>query len=186
MRKHIPVLAIFVAVAVAAMMTAVAVAGGSACSGKTKNTSASCAATCASKAKTMTASTCTSAEKAACASKLASTAGNGSRLVLGVAYLSCNGCASKVTKALQDVDGVQSVAVDYRSGTADVEFNSESIGSVELINAVEKAGYHAQVGPYSDEELAKFAKGEVPAVKSTTAKAGKTCDPRTCTGKKGT
>jgi copper chaperone CopZ len=191
MRRFYPVLGILVAVAVAVMMVSAATAGSS-CGSKTKATTASatktnagCAATCG--AKSTTASTCTAQEKAACASKMtmAGTTGNGSHLVLGVAYMTCNGCASQVTKALQGVDGVRSVAVDYRTGTADVEFDSEMISSVELVNAVEKIGYHAQVGPYSDDELAKFAKGETADVKVTTATAGKTCDPKSCVGKKG-
>jgi copper chaperone CopZ len=94
-------------------------------------------------------------------------------LTLGVAYLSCNGCAGKVSSALKEIKGVQSVAVDYRSGVADVEFDASSVGSVELISAVEKVGYHAQVGPYSETELTEFAK--TPAAAPTKVETSKSC-----------
>jgi copper chaperone CopZ len=106
---------------------------------------------------------CTPEEKKACGSKLA-VSGAVSQLTLGVAYLTCNGCASQVSNALKQVTGVQSVAVDYKSGIADVEFDTKAVTSAELVSAIEKAGYHAQVGPYSEAELSEFAKGGKPGV----------------------
>lgn len=111
-------------------------------SGCSKPCSKQCAKTCSSKA--------TSAD-----------AGSARKLTFGVAYMTCNGCASSVKKAIQVVDGVQSVAVDYRSGVADVEFDYASVSSADIIKAVEKAGFSAQVGPYSEKELAEFASGAV-------------------------
>lgn len=117
-----------------------------------KSAQSTCAKTCGSKA------TCSASEMKACGAKMAKS-DKPSRLTLGVAYLSCNGCASHVSTALKDVSGVQAVAVDYRTGTADVEYDAASVTSSDLIKAVEKAGYHAQVGPYSDKEIMNFAKG---------------------------
>ncbi len=111
-------------------------------SGCSKPCSKQCAKTCSSKA--------TSAD-----------AGSARKLTFGVAYMTCNGCASSVKKAIQVVDGVQSVAVDYRSGVADVEFDYASVSSADIIKAVEKAGFSAQIGPYSETELAEFASGTV-------------------------
>jgi copper chaperone CopZ len=141
-----------------------AYAGGS-CTAKTSKASAGCTKTTAAKSgccpksadKGKLAAGCTPAEKQLCNSTLAATAVNQSRLTLGVAYMTCDGCANAVNKSLQGVKGVQSVAVDYRSGTADVEFDSDLVSSAGLIKAIEGVGYHAQVGPYSEAELAKFA-----------------------------
>jgi copper chaperone len=93
-----------------------------------------------------------------CTSKAASAdVGSARKLTFGVAYMTCNGCANSVKKAIQLVDGVQSVAVDYRSGVADVEFDYASASAADIIKAVEKAGFNAQVGPYSEKEMAEFA-----------------------------
>jgi len=130
---------------------------------ETSTTSAqsTCAKTCGSKA----AAKCSAEEMKACGATMAK-AQKPSKLTLGVAYLSCNGCATHVGNALKGVSGVQSVAVDYRTGTADVEYDAASVTSGDLIKAIETAGYHAQVGPYSDKEIMDFAKGGKPATTS--------------------
>ncbi len=155
---------VLTAVVFAISLASSAYAGGS-CTAKTSKASAGCTKTTAAKSgccaksagKDKLAAGCTPAQKQLCNSKLVATAVNQSRLTLGVAYMTCDGCASVVNKALQEVNGVQSVAVDYRNGTADVAFDSDLVNSAGLIKAVESAGYHAQVGPYSDAELAEFA-----------------------------
>ncbi len=141
-----------------------AFAGGSCPSMKSKAGS-ECTKTAAAKAgccaksgdKSKSDASCTAAEKKACASKMAGTSANESQLTFGVAYMTCDGCANQVSKAIKGVDGVQSVSVDYRTGTADVTFDLDVVSSAKLIKAIEEAGYHAQVGPYSDSELAEFA-----------------------------
>lgn len=130
----------------------------------TKSAQAGCAKTCGSKA----AAACTPAEKKACGASLATSDKLG-KLTLGVAYMTCNGCAGQVSTALKGVSGVQSVAVDYRTGTADVEYDAKFVTTGDLVSAVEKAGYHAQVGPYSEKELMEFAKGGKPEVSSVSA-----------------
>jgi len=146
-------------------------------SGCTDRTSA---ADCASK--------CTGQKTPPCTSQLTSTTGGDvSQVTLGVAYMTCAGCAGTVSGALKKLDGVQSVAVDYKSGVADIEYTSSSMCAADLVKAIESVGYHAQVGPYSAEELTAFASGAAQGVSvtpaSTTSKpAG--CDPKDCPGHK--
>jgi copper chaperone CopZ len=83
--------------------------------------------------------------------------GSACKLTFGVAYMNSEGCASAVKQAIKVVDGVRSVAVDYRGGVADVEFDARATNSATVVKAVQKAGYHAQVGPYSEKEIAEFA-----------------------------
>lgn len=131
------------------------------------------------KSKTKTASTCAKSAssdtkaKAGCSkpcSKPCTTAGAGhhgasasgdvQRMTFGVAYLSCQGCANTVTAAIKEVKGIQSVSVDHRSGVADVEYDNGLVVSSDVIKAVEKVGYHSQVGPYSASEIEEFAKAK--------------------------
>ena len=95
-----------------------------------------------------------------CGSKGAHSAfdGKASKLIFGVAHMHCGGCARAVGNAIKTVKGVRSVAVDHSTGVADVEFDDGAASPASVIEALEKAGYRAKVGPYSDQELAEFAK----------------------------
>ena len=54
--------------------------------------------------------------------------------------MSCGGCASSVREEISDIPGVDTVDVDVSSGT--VVIKSEGpIGTVDIKNAVEEAGY---------------------------------------------
>lgn len=59
---------------------------------------------------------------------------------LKIEGMSCSHCAMAVEKALSDVDGVRSVAVDLSGGTASVEGEA----AIEmLVAAVTEEGYRA-------------------------------------------
>ncbi len=60
---------------------------------------------------------------------------------LAVAGMTCDGCAGRVTKALESVPGVTSAAVDHTAGHAMV---AGTAASESLIAAVTEAGYQAQ------------------------------------------
>lgn len=59
---------------------------------------------------------------------------------LTVEGMSCDGCESTVTDALESVDGVTDVEVDHEADSATVEGTAET---EELVTAVEDAGYDA-------------------------------------------
>lgn len=64
---------------------------------------------------------------------------------LKVSGMNCGACVGHVTKALQNVGGVQSATVDLQSGTATVQHNEDAAPNA-LIEAVVEAGFGAQKG----------------------------------------
>ena len=65
---------------------------------------------------------------------------------LKIAGMTCGHCLAKVEKALKGVSGVYSAIVDLPDGEAEVDFDDDAVTTVELIGAVEKAGYGAKLG----------------------------------------
>ena len=59
---------------------------------------------------------------------------------LAVVGMNCGACVNHVTKALQEVPGVQEVQVDLASGTATVQHDG-SAPLETLMDAVSEAGY---------------------------------------------
>lgn len=131
------------------------------------------------------AKTTTASAKASCMDKGASvtTAAatpSSAHTIFGVAYMTCNGCATQVAEAIKKVEGVRSVGVCHKSGIADVDFDNEKCSSNDIIKAIENAGYHAREGAYSAEELSSFASGNDKAKVSNASagaekKAGSSC-----------
>ena len=68
---------------------------------------------------------------------------NGMKKILKIEGMMCQHCVAHVTKALQGVEGVQSVAVDLKKKTATVEI-SEGVGLDDLSKAVVEAGYEVK------------------------------------------
>jgi copper chaperone CopZ len=62
---------------------------------------------------------------------------------LKVTGMSCGGCVSAVTSALQEVAGVQDVKVDLASGAATVQHDANT-QTATLVEAVTDAGFEAQ------------------------------------------
>lgn len=57
----------------------------------------------------------------------------------------CNGCKAKIEKALKKVKGVQEATLDLPSKIAHVKFDSEKTKVDNLISAIRKAGYEAEI-----------------------------------------
>lgn len=62
-------------------------------------------------------------------------------VTLNIENMSCAMCTVTIKKALQNVEGVREVAVDYDSKTAVVSFDSMKTDSAALIKATTDAGY---------------------------------------------
>lgn len=62
---------------------------------------------------------------------------------LRVTGMVCDACAGHVKKALQEIDGVQSVRVDRAAGRAAAEHSG--VDEHQLVAAVAEAGYEAEV-----------------------------------------
>ncbi|MCX6089815.1 MAG: cation transporter [Candidatus Atribacteria bacterium] len=63
---------------------------------------------------------------------------------LKIKGMSCQHCVMRVQKALEKVPGVVSVKVNLTKGEAEIN-TQDTVSSQELIAAVEKAGYEAQL-----------------------------------------
>lgn len=62
-------------------------------------------------------------------------------VMLKIENMTCAMCTVTIKKALQKVEGVQEVAVDYDAKTAVVTFDSHKTNSAALIKATTDAGY---------------------------------------------
>ena len=65
-----------------------------------------------------------------------------------ISGMTCGGCVSNVTKALNAVDGVKEVAVSLNPGEARIEFDENTTASAQLRAAVQRAGYQVNVADY--------------------------------------
>ena len=61
--------------------------------------------------------------------------------LLKVTGMSCGGCTSNVTRALQAVSGVNDVQVSLSTGEATVHYDDRLTSSDQLKSAVKNAGY---------------------------------------------
>ncbi len=60
--------------------------------------------------------------------------------ILTIEGMSCKHCVDRVTNGLKDIEGVKSVKVGLKKGTATVKLNEEIDDNI-LKNAVEDMGY---------------------------------------------
>jgi copper ion binding protein len=60
---------------------------------------------------------------------------------LKVTGMTCNGCTSKVSKALNGISGVSYVDVSLAEGVATVKFDQRLTSPEQLKSAVQNAGY---------------------------------------------
>jgi copper chaperone CopZ len=72
-------------------------------------------------------------------------AGQKNTIKLAVHGMTCGSCRAHVTKALSEVQGVESVDVDLAQGEATVMGGEAAVDTTQLIQAVQQAGYHAAV-----------------------------------------
>lgn len=70
---------------------------------------------------------------------------NNQSVTLIMQNMTCAMCKFTIKKALQGVDGVKEVSVDYDSKTASVAFNPQKTSIEALIKATTNAGYPATV-----------------------------------------
>lgn len=56
----------------------------------------------------------------------------------------CGSCAMLIDGALEDLEGVKSANTSYARQVTDVEYDDSKVSEVEIISAVETAGYAAQ------------------------------------------
>jgi copper ion binding protein len=57
--------------------------------------------------------------------------------------MSCGGCASSVTRAVQRLPGVQNVDVSLAQKLASVEYDGATVDAAAIVAAIQKAGFEA-------------------------------------------
>ncbi len=81
-------------------------------------------------------------------------------VILDVQGMHCAGCASLIENALSKLDGVASVRVNLVGGRASVEFDPDRIGTQDLVGALVRGGYQADVIPEDEAPGAREAEKE--------------------------
>ncbi len=64
---------------------------------------------------------------------------------LNIQGMTCGGCVKSVTKVLTEIDGVSRADVDLAAARAVVEFDASKTNPAALAEAVDDAGFDAQV-----------------------------------------
>ena len=72
------------------------------------------------------------------------TKGESKTVKLKIKGMTCGGCASHVTKALEAVKGISNVDLEYPGDVAKVEFDPTLTNTDKLISAVKKINYNAE------------------------------------------
>ncbi|UNU73195.1 heavy-metal-associated domain-containing protein [Moraxella nasovis] len=62
-------------------------------------------------------------------------------LTLRVEGMTCDGCVSSVYNAINELAGVKNVDVNLPLKTAVIDYDDTQLDKIELINAVEEAGF---------------------------------------------
>ena len=75
--------------------------------------------------------------------------------IMNVTGMTCGGCTSNVTRALQAIDGVRKVHVSLESGQASVQYDEGLTSPDNLQSAVKGAGYGLTVPGAGETHKAK-------------------------------
>lgn len=63
--------------------------------------------------------------------------------VIPVSGMTCDGCATRITQALEELDGVTAAEVSFAKRAASVQFNPAVISETAIAGAITKLGYQA-------------------------------------------
>ena len=74
---------------------------------------------------------------------------------LRVTGMTCGGCTSNVTHALEAIAGVEDVHVSLAAGEATVQYDASRTSPDQLKSAVELAGYGVDTSRYGQKSKAK-------------------------------
>ena len=64
---------------------------------------------------------------------------------LKITGMSCAGCANTIHNILENIPGVIAKSLEYPGDVITIKYDSSLTGTVELIKAIEKAGYKAEI-----------------------------------------
>lgn len=64
---------------------------------------------------------------------------------LPIEGMTCTSCASRITRAVRKLDGIESVKVDLGSDSAEVAFDPSRTSLAAVTEVIRRAGYEARV-----------------------------------------
>ena len=67
------------------------------------------------------------------------------KTVLKISGMHCASCATVITRALTKTDGVKDANVNYSTGSGTVTFDEGKASETDLIDAVKRKGYGAEI-----------------------------------------
>ena len=70
---------------------------------------------------------------------------------LRITGMSCAACAARIEKSLKKMDGVSEASVNLALETARVKYDSSSLNQDDIVNAVKKSGYGAEIMHQEDD-----------------------------------
>jgi Cu+-exporting ATPase len=62
---------------------------------------------------------------------------------LSIGGMNCGACVRRISKALDELDGIDAVEINLASKSAHIQFNSAEIDSAAIMSAIVEAGYQA-------------------------------------------
>ncbi len=101
------------------------------------------------------------------------------KAVLSISGMGDGCCASKVKSALSHCQGVKSCNINYKAGTAEVEFTNPAITEEKLIETVDRCGFKASLTDVkvinASAEEATPTEADTPTQKAVLKVSGMTC-----------
>ena len=64
---------------------------------------------------------------------------------LKIEGMHCSSCAMDIDMGLEDLNGVKEARTSYSKQESEVEFDEEKLGLKQIIKAIEKSGYKANI-----------------------------------------
>lgn len=64
---------------------------------------------------------------------------------LKITGMTCAGCSNHISTALKNMDGVIEQSVEYPGDIATIKYDASKTNPAEMIKAIEKAGYKAEI-----------------------------------------
>ncbi|MFV0529632.1 MAG: sulfite exporter TauE/SafE family protein [Lachnospiraceae bacterium] len=82
---------------------------------------------------------------------------NDKRKTIDIGGMTCSNCQTKIEKGLKKLVGMTSVKVDYKSGKAEIVYDSQVLSFKEIENTITNLGYHIVTGKEQAQQQNRLA-----------------------------
>jgi len=73
--------------------------------------------------------------------------GNVDTVTFNVDGMTCGGCEAAVRRAVNKLDGIETVEASHKEGTAIVTYHPEEVTPEQIVEAIKTLGYEAELQP---------------------------------------